>query len=215
MTTTAIDCWGSLAPYLANVVCCPQLEVTTNILIGQSSFSTGTLAINDTHAEYCLSDITQILEAQGSYNQLREICSINLANLTRASCPLVDLKETENILNNSTIIESCKRIDPVKECSLNVCENAITDVLMNMVPKNYSTPETIDDCKKVVFRWLASKLDPFDASKVMRVISSCEINKGNDIVKLILSLLCLLRRKVTNFASVSSLGNTYANMNLD
>ncbi|KAK1423915.1 hypothetical protein QVD17_19226 [Tagetes erecta] len=177
MTTTAIDCWGSLAPYLANVVCCPQLEATINILIGQSSFSTGNLAINETHAQYCLSDITQILEAQGSYNQLHEICSFNPTNLTQASCPFVDLKEIENFLYNSTIIESCKSIDPVKECSHNVCENAITDVVMNMVPNNYSKPETIVDCKKIVLRWLASKLDPFDASKVFRVISSCKINK--------------------------------------
>ncbi|KAI3695484.1 hypothetical protein L1987_78481 [Smallanthus sonchifolius] len=177
ITTTAIDCWGSLAPYLANVVCCPQLDATINILIGQSSFSSGTLAINDTHAEYCLSDITQILEAQGSYNQLLEICSINPTNLTRASCPLVDVKEIENILNSSKVIESCKRYDPMKECRDKVCENAIKDVAVDMASKNYSIPKMIDDCKKLVLRWLASKLEPSDASKVLRGISSCKVNK--------------------------------------
>ncbi|KAK9053341.1 hypothetical protein SSX86_029974 [Deinandra increscens subsp. villosa] len=177
ITTTAIDCWGSLAPYLANVVCCPQLDATINILIGQSSFSTGTLAINDTRAKYCLSDITQILEAQGSYNRLLDICSINPTNLTRASCPLVDLAEIENTLNNSTVIESCKSIDPVKECSNQVCENAIMDVAVNMALKNHSMPDMINDCKKIVLRWLASKLDVSDASKVLRGISSCKVNR--------------------------------------
>ncbi|KAJ0591218.1 putative uncharacterized GPI-anchored protein-lke [Helianthus annuus] len=177
ITTTAIDCWGSLAPYLANVVCCPQLDATINILLGQSS---GTLTLNDdTLAKYCLSDITQLLEAQGSYNQLLELCSINHTNLTRASCPLVeDLTQIENILNKSKVFESCKRIDPVKECRHRECENAITDAAINMASKNYSVPEDmIDDCKKIVLRWLASKLEPSDASKVLRGISSCKINK--------------------------------------
>ncbi|KAJ0759415.1 putative uncharacterized GPI-anchored protein-lke [Helianthus annuus] len=175
ITTTAIDCWGSLAPYLANVVCCPQLDATINILLGQSS---GTLTLNDeTLAKYCLSDMTQLLEAQGSYNQLLELCSINHTNLTRASCPLVDLTQVENILNKSIVFESCKRVDPVKECSHRECENAITDAAINMASKNHSMPDMIDDCKKIVLRWLASKLEPSDASKVLRGISSCKINK--------------------------------------
>ncbi|KAM0072882.1 putative GPI-anchored protein-lke [Helianthus debilis subsp. tardiflorus] len=175
ITTTAIDCWGSLAPYLANVVCCPQLDATINVLLGQSS---GTLTLNDdTLAKHCLLDITQLLEAQGSYNQLLELCSINHTNLTRGSCPLVDLTQVENILNKSIVFESCKRVDPVKECRHRECENAITDAAINMASKNYSTPDMIDDCKKIVLRWLASKLEPSDASKVLRGISSCKINK--------------------------------------
>ncbi|XP_076935573.1 putative GPI-anchored protein At1g61900 [Bidens hawaiensis] len=177
ITTTAIDCWGPLAPYLANVVCCSQLDATINILIAQSSLSSGTLTINETHATYCLSDITQLLEAQGSYNRLLEICSINPTNLTLASCPLLDLRDIESTLNNSRVIESCKIIDPVKECGNKVCENAIMDTAVNMASKNYGVPDVIDDCKKIVVRWLASKLEPLSASKVLRGISSCKINK--------------------------------------
>lgn len=194
LTTTAIDCWGSLAPYLANAVCCPQLDATIKILLGQSSFSSGTLVVNETHAKDCLSDIAQILEAEGSSNQLLKICSIHPSDVTRASCPIVDVTEIEQTINIPTIIESCEKIDPVKECHHKVCQNAITDAAVKIASRNYSTPDMvegylsheaiIDDCKKIVLRWLASKLDPSYASNVLRGISSCKINKGNGVLKI-------------------------------
>ncbi|GJT98251.1 uncharacterized GPI-anchored protein-like protein [Tanacetum coccineum] len=190
LTTTAIDCWDSLAPYLANAVCCPQLDAVIKILIGQSSFSSGTLAVSEAHAKDCLSDIVQILEAQGSNSHLLEICSIYPSNLTQATCPMVDVTEIENTINIPKTIESCEKIDPVKECHHKVCESAIMDAAVEIASKNYSMPDMvdgllslerlamIDDCKKIVIRWLASKLNTSDASKVLRGISSCTINKG-------------------------------------
>ncbi|XP_071699841.1 uncharacterized GPI-anchored protein At1g61900-like [Rutidosis leptorrhynchoides] len=189
LTTTAIDCWGPLAPYLANAVCCPQLDATIKILLGQSSFSSGTLAINENHAEHCLSDIAQILEAEGSNSQLLKICSIHSSDVAQASCPVVDVNEIENIINIPTIIESCEKIDPVKECHHKVCQSAITEAAVKIASRNISgsnmvrdsislaRESVIDDCKKIVLRWLASKLDPTYASKVLRGISSCKINQ--------------------------------------
>lgn len=187
--TTATDCWGSLAPYLANTICCPQLDATINILIGQSSFSLGTLSINKTQSKDCLSDIAQVLEAQGSNNQLLELCSIYPSNLTAASCPVVDLVDIEKIINIPTIIESCEKIDPVKECRHKVCQSAIMDAAVKIASGNYSVPDmvgdtsshahvaVVDDCKKIVLRWLASKFDSYYANQLLRAISSCKVNK--------------------------------------
>ncbi|KVH88981.1 hypothetical protein Ccrd_024229 [Cynara cardunculus var. scolymus] len=189
--TTAIDCWSSLAPYLANVVCCPQLDAAIKILIGQSSLSSETLAVGLPHANDCLSDIAQILQARGSNNDLLNICSIYPSELTQSSCPMVRVSDIENTLSNvPTILESCERIDPVKECRHKVCQMAITDAAVEIASTNYSMPDMvgaeplspvrvamIDDCRKIVLRWLASRLDPADGNKVLRGISSCKINK--------------------------------------
>ncbi|KAL4555577.1 hypothetical protein LXL04_038200 [Taraxacum kok-saghyz] len=189
LTTTAIDCWGSLAPYLANTICCPQFDATIKILIGQSSFSSKTLSINKTHSKDCLSDITQVLEAQGSSNQLLEICSIHPSNISDSSCPIVDLVDIENTINIPTIIESCEKIDPVKECREKVCQSAIMDAAVKIASRNYSVADVdggpvsgghvamIDDCKEIVVRWLASKFESTYANKLLRGVSSCKINK--------------------------------------
>ncbi|XP_023770466.1 uncharacterized GPI-anchored protein At1g61900 isoform X1 [Lactuca sativa] len=183
LTTTAIDCWGSLAPYLANTICCPQLDATIKILIAQSSFSSGTLSLNKTHSKNCLSDITQLLEAQGSNHQLLEICSIHPSNLSDSSCPFVHLADIENTINIPTIIESCEKIDPVKECRDKICQSAITDAAVKIASRKIGSRLSgddvamVDDCKKIVLRWLASKFDSSYANKVLRGISSCKINK--------------------------------------
>nr|XP_043620049.1 uncharacterized GPI-anchored protein At1g61900-like [Erigeron canadensis] len=189
LTTTAIDCWGSLAPYLANVVCCPQLDATIKILVGQYSVSSGTLGINETHAKDCLADISQILEAQGSNENLLKICKIHPSSITRASCPVVNVTEIEKTINIPKIIKSCEKIDPVEECRHKVCQSSIMDAAVKIASKNLDMPDMvgasipnvrlamIDDCKKIVLRWLASKLDPTSASLALRGISSCRVNK--------------------------------------
>lgn len=65
MSDAAIDCVATFAPYLANVVCCPQVEATLTVLIGQSSKYSKELALNGTSAKHCISDFQQILESQG------------------------------------------------------------------------------------------------------------------------------------------------------
>ncbi|KAK3031861.1 hypothetical protein RJ639_035631, partial [Escallonia herrerae] len=184
LSTTATDCWASLAPYLANVVCCPQFHATLVILIGQSSINSRKLALNVTQAEHCLSDIEQILEGQGANENLHNICSISPSNLTKASCPVEDVNEFERILDTSILFAACKKIDAVDECCNQVCQNAISDAATKIALKSnseaLSLPEhssMISDCKKIILRWLASKVEPSSANTVLRGLSSCNMNK--------------------------------------
>ncbi|KAK3014235.1 LOW QUALITY PROTEIN: hypothetical protein RJ639_008168, partial [Escallonia herrerae] len=184
LSTTATDCWASLAPYLANVVCCPQFHATLVILIGQSSINSRKLALNVTQAEHCLSDIEQILERQGANENLHNICSISPSNLTKSSCPVDDVSEFERILDTSILFAACKKIDAVDECCNQVCQNAISDAATKIALKSNSEalvlPEhlsMISDCKNIILRWLASKVERSSANTVLRGLSSCNVNK--------------------------------------
>lgn len=115
MSMTSIDCWAFFAPLLANVICCPQLQATLAILVGQSSKETNVLALNGTISKYCLSDIEQILEVQGAADNVKRICSIHPSNLTDESCPVKDVQEFESTVDSSKVLAACKKIDPVKE----------------------------------------------------------------------------------------------------
>lgn len=183
VSTTATDCWASFAPYLANVVCCPQFDATMVILMGQYSKYSGMLSLNTTNAQHCLSDFEKILETQGANRNLKTICSIHPANLTEASCPVVDANKFESIVDSSKILTACGKVDPVKECCQQVCQNAILDAARKIAMDGMvSMPENstrIDDCKGIVFRWLASKLDPSSANSVLRALSNCKVNKGD------------------------------------
>ncbi|XP_042520610.1 uncharacterized GPI-anchored protein At1g61900 isoform X2 [Macadamia integrifolia] len=189
MNTTAIDCLSSFAPYLANVICCPQLEATLVILIGQSGKDTGMLALNMAHANHCLSDVDQILAGQGANGDLQKICSIHPVNLTVASCPVENVDEFESIVDSSSLLAACEKIDPVNECCRQICQNAISEAAKKIALKNYSLSSTdgadllpeysskIDDCKSIVLRWLSSRLEPSSSKKVLRGLSSCNVNK--------------------------------------
>ncbi|PPD89006.1 hypothetical protein GOBAR_DD14053 [Gossypium barbadense] len=189
MTMTSTDCWAAFAPLLANVICCPQLHATLVILVGQLSKETGVLALNRTLAKPCLSDIEQVLEGQGASDDLKQVCLIHPSNLTEASCPVKDVDEFENTVNSSELLASCEKIDPVKECCDQVCQGAISDAATRIALKSsdplsmdgthvlpeYST--RVNDCKTVVLRWLASKLNPYRAKEVLRGLTNCNVNK--------------------------------------
>lgn len=187
ISTTATDCWASFAPYLANVVCCPQFDATLVIIIGQSSKYSGILALNKTHSKHCLSDFEKILESQGANDNLQKICSFQPENLTEASCPVTDVDEFERIVDSPGLMAACGRIDPVNECCDQVCQNSILDAarkialnaMSNMDGASISPVNSrrIDDCKNIVLRWLASRLDPSSANGVLRGISNCNVNK--------------------------------------
>lgn len=187
ITTTATDCWASFAPYLANVVCCPQFDAMLVTLIGQSSKYSGVLALNTTHASHCLSDLQKVLVSQGANGDLKKICSIHPTNLTEASCPVVFVDEFESIVDTSTLLTACRKIDPVNECCDQVCQNAIhyaaRKIALNDLSNsdgNYSLPgptARINDCKSIVLRWLASKLDSSTANSVFRGLTNCNLNK--------------------------------------
>ncbi|XP_030491687.1 uncharacterized GPI-anchored protein At1g61900 isoform X1 [Cannabis sativa] len=189
MSTTSIDCWSVFAPLLANVICCPQMEATLAILIGQSSKDTNSLALNGTVAKHCLSDIEQILVGQGANDSLKQICSIHSSNLTEASCPVKDVDEFESTVDTSQLLAACEKIDPVRECCDQVCQNAISEAatkislkasdLLSMDGSNVLPAHSakVSDCKSIVLRWLASKLSPTHAKEVLRGLSNCKVNK--------------------------------------
>ncbi|KAG6778549.1 hypothetical protein POTOM_014886 [Populus tomentosa] len=189
MRTTSTDCWSIFAPLLANVICCPQLEATLAILMGQSSKDTRTLALNETDSKHCLSDIEQILAGQGAESNVNKICSIHLSNLTGGSCPVKDVNEFEGTVDSSKLLAACENIDPVKECCDQVCQNSILETATKLALKasevliiagshgltEHSTK--VDDCKHIVLRWLAGKLEPSRAKEVLRGLSNCKVNK--------------------------------------
>ncbi|KAI4298678.1 hypothetical protein L6164_032210 [Bauhinia variegata] len=189
ISTTATDCWAVFASVLANVICCPQLEAAFTILIGQSSKYTGKLALNGTLSKLCLSDMEQILMGQGASDNLKQICSIHSSNLTEASCPVKDVNEFHNLMDTSKLLTACDKIDPVKECCDQICQNAITEAATRIASKGsdilllngpHILPEhssRVNDCRRIVLRWLASELDPSQANKVLRGLSNCNVNK--------------------------------------
>lgn len=188
MTKTATDCWTSFAPFLANVVCCPQFDAMLVNLIGQSSKYSGVLALNITHASHCLSNVQKILVSQGANEDLNNICSVHPVNLTEASCPVVFVEEFESIVDSSRLLTACRKIDPVNECCDQVCQNAINYAARKIALNDMSNSDgnhsltrqtaRINDCKIIVLRWLASKLDPSTANSVFRGLSNCNLNKG-------------------------------------
>ncbi|KAF7840631.1 putative GPI-anchored protein [Senna tora] len=189
MIVTAIDCLEGFATLMANVICCPQLEATLTILIGQSSKYTDVLALDGTLANDCFSDTKQILMAQGASSNLTRICSVHSLNLTERSCPVKDVDEFHDIVDTSKLLLACEKVDPVKECCNQICQNAILEAATRIASKGsdllgldgrHVLPEhstRVNDCKSVVHRWLASELHPSNAKKVLRVLSNCNVNK--------------------------------------
>lgn len=189
MSMTAIDCFTVFAPFLANVVCCPQFEATLIILVGQSSKETKKLSLNSTLAKHCLSDFDKILMGQGANNSLQQICSIGPSNLTEASCPVKDVDGFEKMVNSSKLLSKCGKIDLVNECCQQVCQNAISEAAKDLASVSYEldamglrrpsdiSTRVINDCKSIVLRWLASKLEPIRAKEVLRGLANCNLNK--------------------------------------
>lgn len=190
MSMTAIDCFTVFAPYLANVVCCPQFKATLVILIGQSSKKTKTLSLNSTLSKHCLSDFDQILMGQGANNSLQKICSVGPSNLTEGSCPVKDVDQFEKMVNTSKILSKCGKIDLVNECCQEVCQNAILEGAKDLASVSFEldamglkrpsdiSNRVVNDCKNIVLRWLASKLEPTRAKEVLRGLANCNLNKG-------------------------------------
>ncbi|CAK8575400.1 unnamed protein product [Lathyrus sativus] len=187
MTKTATDCWTSFAPYLANVVCCPQFDAMLITLIGQSSKYSGLLALNKTQANHCLSDINKLLVSQGANENLNNICSVRPSNFTEGLCPVASVDEFESIADSSRLLTACRKIDPVNECCDQVCQNAIDyaarKIALNDMSNsngNRSLPPKIariKDCKNIILRWLAGKLNLSTSNSVFRGLSNCNLNK--------------------------------------
>lgn len=188
INTTAVDCWTSFGPYLANVICCPQLEATLLTLVGQSSKDTGQLALDASHANHCLSDLQLILRSQGAEDNLQEICAIHPGNLTSSSCPVSDVTGFESVVDSSKLLAACKKVDSVNECCSQICQNAILEAAEKIAFRDSVLPSAggavlpvhssvLNDCRNIVLRWLASRLDAVLAKQLLRRISNCNVNK--------------------------------------
>ena len=211
MSTTSIDCWSVFAPLLANVICCPQLEATLAILVGQSSKDTNALALNGTVSKYCLSDIEQILAGQGAAANVNKICSIHPSNLTEGACPVKDVNEFEGTVDSSMLLAACESIDPVKECCNQVCQNAILEAATKIALKGSEVlsiagshglteqSTKVVDCKQIVLRWLAGKLDHSRAKEVLRGLSNCQVNNGEFEIVDITNLFFVMARNYQNY----------------
>ncbi|GAA0183708.1 hypothetical protein LIER_31073 [Lithospermum erythrorhizon] len=195
LQTTATDCWSPLAPYLANVVCCPQYEALLEIVVGQSSIHSGKMSSNVSQATYCISDVEKIIASLGANKNLDKICSVNIWNFTESACPVIEAGDIENSIDLSTILVACQDIDPATECCNYVCGDAISAAAEKLASRNHTSlsshvpgllPEeqstSFYTCKKVVMRWLASKINPSAANKVLRGLSSCKLNKACPLV---------------------------------
>ncbi|KAG2302642.1 hypothetical protein Bca52824_031293 [Brassica carinata] len=179
--TTSHNCWTVFAPLLANVMCCPQLDAALTIILGKASKETGLLALNRTQSMHCLSDLEQILVGKGASSKLGRICSLHSSNLTASSCPVIDVDQFESAVDTSKLLLACEKVDPVKECCEQACQNAILDAATNITLKAseplMDNSVRISDCKNIVHRWLATKLNPSQAKETLRGLANCKINR--------------------------------------
>lgn len=187
---TASDCTTPLSTIVRNVICCPQFNSFLHIFQGFYSTNSSSLVLQDAVADDCFKDIISILASRGANGSVSSMCSAKSLNLTGGSCPVKDVTTFEKMVNTSKLLESCSTIDSLKECCRPICQRAISEASLQIsgiksnVTDNKSllgAPSQIDslnDCKGVVYSWLARKL-PFDAAnKVFRLLSSCKVNKG-------------------------------------
>ncbi|CAN1121051.1 Uncharacterized GPI-anchored protein At1g61900, partial [Linum perenne] len=87
------------------------------------------------------------------------------------ACSVEDVEEFEKSVESSKLLAAYKNVDSVKECCEQVCQDAISEAAAKIagesvevsaldapspLPRNSTK---IGDCKSIVLRWLASKLD--------------------------------------------------------
>ncbi|GJN24230.1 hypothetical protein PR202_gb11961 [Eleusine coracana subsp. coracana] len=147
----------------------------------QSSKRTGSLALDPTVANYCLSDVQELLLSQGASDNLHSLCSVHLSNVTEGSCPVSTVDAFENVIDSSKLLEACQKVDPVNECCSQTCQKAINEAAQKIATKDggltsYAGSPKIDSCRNVVLRWLSGRLDPPSAKQMLRQISNCNVN---------------------------------------
>ena len=83
----------------------------------------------------------------------------------------------------------CKIVDPMKECCNPVCQPAISEAARRLalnVPGLFSPDDVrvspvqrsvVDNCVRVVLRWIASQLTLDKAKAVLRVLFNCNVNR--------------------------------------
>lgn len=190
MEKTAADCSVLFAPFVANVICCPQFDSSLHIFQGHFCKNTDSLVLQNTTADDCFSDIVEVLASRGANNSIPAICSFKSSNITGGSCPVKDINTFERTVNTSKLLEACSVIDPLKECCRSVCQPAIMEAAFQISSSSQSAIGTntetglsthvdvLNDCKGVVYSWLSRKLPSEAADSSFRILSACKVNKG-------------------------------------
>ncbi|OIT22662.1 PREDICTED: uncharacterized GPI-anchored protein At1g61900-like isoform X1 [Nicotiana attenuata] len=186
---TASDCTRSLSTVVGNVICCPQFNSLLHIFQGFYSNHSDTLVLQSAVADDCFRDIISILASKGANSSIPGLCSVKSSNLTGGSCPVKDIGTFEETVNTSKLLEACSTVDTLKECCRPVCQHAISEAALqisgiktSLGGKNIvgvpSEIDTLNDCKGVVYSWIARKLRFDDANSAFRLLSSCKVNKA-------------------------------------
>ncbi|CAM8975156.1 unnamed protein product [Rhodiola kirilowii] len=190
MERTAFDCAQMFAPFVANVICCPQVTSLVRIAQGYYSKSSDKLVLQNENAKDCMSDIFSILSSKGASSNLSTLCSIVPKNLTGGSCPVKSGIEFERIVNGSKLLSACSSVDPLKESCRPTCQPAIAEAALHLSTGDLSVADAkimagrpshvdvINDCKGVAYAWLSRNLSPDAANKAFRILSACKVNKA-------------------------------------
>ncbi|KAI4324331.1 hypothetical protein L6164_023879 [Bauhinia variegata] len=186
---TASDCIGPLSALVGNVICCPQFSSLIHIFQGFLSMNSDKLVLQNAVADNCFSDIISILASRGANNTIQTLCSIKSSNLTGGSCPVKDVSTFEKTVNTSKLLEACGTVDPLKECCRPICQPAIMDAALQIsgrqlmindkkdVAGEANHIDYLNDCKGVVYSYLARKLSSEAANTAFRILSACKVNK--------------------------------------
>lgn len=146
------------------------------------------LVLPDSVAADCFSDIVSILVSKRANMTIPALCSVTFSNLTGGSCPVQDVAAFEKAVNSSKLLDACRTVDPLKECCRLVCQGAIMEASLIISGhqttvgegSNNNNVNALNDCKNVVFSYIARKLPADKANTAFRILSSCKVNKGNN-----------------------------------
>ncbi|KAJ7980663.1 GPI-anchored protein [Quillaja saponaria] len=185
---TASDCSQPLAALVGNVICCPQFSSLIHIFQGFYSINSDKLALQNSVANDCFSDIVSILSSRGANSSIPSLCTIKSSNLTGGTCPVKDVSTFEKIVNTRNLLESCSTIDPLKECCRPICQPAIMAATLQISGKltvndnknvegQVNHIDYLNGCKGVVYSYLSRKLSSESANTAFRIISACKVNK--------------------------------------
>ncbi|CAF1864756.1 uncharacterized GPI-anchored protein At1g61900 isoform X2 [Brassica napus] len=188
INTAASDCSQPFAALVGNVICCPQFVSLLHIFQGQHDVKSEKLVLPDAVAADCFSDIVSILVSKRANMTIPELCSVTSSKLTGGSCPVQDVATFEKAVNSSKLLDACRTVDPLKECCRPVCQGAIMEASLiisghqtngDKIPLGGSNSvNALNDCKNVVFSYIARKLEADEANTAFRILSSCKVNKA-------------------------------------
>ncbi|XP_047316719.1 uncharacterized GPI-anchored protein At1g61900-like [Impatiens glandulifera] len=186
MDKTALDCARPFTAFVGNVICCPQFGSLLRIFKGYYSIKSNELVLKNATATDCFSDIVSILASRRANSSIPTLCSAKPSNLTGESCPVKELSTFEKTVNTSTLLESCSSVDPLKECCRPICQPAIMEAALKLSAVQtlsgsngdfFGGPNTVNDCKDVVYSWISRKLSLDAANSAFRILSACKVNK--------------------------------------